>query len=170
MGTGYRLTRSILLTILGIATLALSLSIKEFGIYFGVLLIVGAALTAVYLFIHFDESIDEKIVIELAIDGFAGLIIFTYPEPTNRFFMLDFSFWIALMGILHIASGLFNKKNSNLFWLYLLSGIMMLVLGFIILNYSIDYLGSVGYLIGIVLTYYAGLNIYLLRKSNLIKI
>ena len=85
MGLGYRYTKYILLTILAIAMMALSLSIQEFGIYFGVLLLVGAALSTVYLFIHFDENINEKIIIELAIDGFAGLIIFTYPAPDARF-------------------------------------------------------------------------------------
>lgn len=164
MGLGYRYTKYILLTILAIATLVLSLSIQEFGIYFGVLLLVGAALSAVYLFIHFDENINEKIIIELAIDGFAGLIIFTYPQPDERFFMLDFSFWIAVMGMLHLTAGLFDHKKSKYFWLYVLSGIMMIIFGFIILNYDTEYLGSVVYLIAIVLVYYALLNIYLTNK------
>jgi len=166
MGLGYRYTKYILLALLAIVTIALSLSIQEFGIYFGILLLVGVALTSIYLFIHFDKKINEKLIIELAIDGFAGLIIFTYPEPNERFFMLDFSFWIAVIGMLHFVSGLFDKKNSNLFWLYIISGVMMIVFGFIILNYSTDYLGSIVYLIGIVLAYYAFLNIYLLNKNK----
>ena len=166
MISGYRLSRLILLLLLGIATLALSLSIEIFGVFYGIFLLIGAALTSVYLFLHFDQNIDEKIIIELAIDGFAGLIIFTYPEPNERFIMLDFSFWIAIMGILHVVSGLFNKKNSKLIWLYILSGIIMVVLGFIILNYNTEYIGSIGYLIGFVLTYYGGLGIYLLTKSR----
>ncbi len=166
MGLGYRYTKYVLLTILAITMMVLSISIQEFGIYFGVLLLVGAALSTIYLFIHFDENINEKVIIELAIDGFAGLIIFTYPHPDARFFMLDFSFWIAVMGMLHLASGIFDKKNSKLFWLYILSGIMLIVFGFIILNYNTDYLGSVVYLIAIVLAYYGLLNIYLTHKSK----
>lgn len=164
MGLGYRYTKYILLTILALIMIVLSLSIQEFGIYFGVILLIGAILSAVYLFIHFDENINEKIIIELAIDGFAGLIIFTYPTPDARFFMLDFSFWIAVMGMLHLTAGLFDNKNSRYFWLYILSGIMMIVFGFIILNYSSEYLGSVVYLIAIVLAYYGLLNIYLTSK------
>jgi|GEM_PF-810518 len=159
MTSGYRLSRSIILALYGIITIALSLSVLEFGMYFGIILMICTALTSVYLFIHFSEKIDEKIIIELIIDGFAGLIIFTYPEPGERFFMLDFSFWIAMMGAIYLVSGLFNYKNSKYMWLYVLSGIMMIVIGFIVLNYSSEYLGSVGYLIGFILTYYSGLNI-----------
>ncbi len=166
MGLGYRYAKYALLTILAVATLVFSLSIQEFGIYFGILLLIGTALSAVYLFIHFDETINEKVILEMAIDGFAGLIIFTYPQPNARFFMLDFSFWIAIMGMLHFVAGIFDNKDSKLFWLYILSGIMMIVFGFIILNYSTEYLGSIVYLIGIVLAYYALLNIYLTRKNN----
>lgn len=169
MGSGLRLTRSVILALYGIATMVLALSIKEFGIYFGVLLMLSAILTTVYLFIHFNEKIDEKIIIELITDAFAGLIIFTYPEPTDRFFMLDFSFWIAIMGMIYTTTGIFNKNISSYIWLYILSGLMMIALGFIILNYSTDYLGSVGYLIGIVLTYYSALNIYLAFKTHVPK-
>lgn len=167
MGMGYRYTKYVLLTILSIATIALSLSIEEFGIYFGVSLLAGAALSVIYLFIHFNESLNEKIILELAMDGFAGLIIFTYPQPDQRFFMLVFSFWVAVMGMLHLATGLFDKKKSKLLWLYVLSSIMMIVFGFIILNYNTDYIGSIVYLIGIVLTYYSVLNIYLTNKNNI---
>ncbi len=166
MGLGYLYVKYILLALLAIATIIFKLPIQEFGIYFGILLIVGVALTTIYLFIHFDKNINQKLIIELGIDAFAGLVIFTTPEPTVRFFMLDFSFWIAVMGMLHFTSGLFDHKNSNLFWLYIISGIMFIVFGFIILNYSSDYLGSVMFLIGIVLAYFAFLNIYYLKKNK----
>ncbi len=166
MGKGYRITRFLLLTILGLSTLFLSLTIEEFGIYFGVLLLVGALISSVYLFINFSNKIDEKIVIELIIDGFLGLIMFTYPDPGERFIMLDFSFWIAVMGALYLVTGLFDNSKNNMLWLYVISGIMMIVLGFIILNYNTEYIGSVSYLIGIVLTYYSVLSIYLLLKTT----
>jgi len=164
MGLGYLYTKYSFLALLAIATIALKLPIQEFGIYFGILLLVGVALTTIYLFIHFDENINQKLIIELGVDAFTGLVIFTAPEPSIRFFMLDFSFWIAVMGMLHFTSGLFDHKASKSFWVYIISGIMLIIFGFIILNYSQDYLGSVIYLIGIVLAYFSFLNIYLLRK------
>ncbi len=167
MGSAFRITRSAFLGLFGLITLILSLSIREFGIYFGVILMISTAISSVFLFLHFDKKIDKNVIIEMAMDGFAGLIIFTYPDPTDRFFMLDFSFWIAVMGMLYMVKGLFEKKNSKYLWLYVLSGIMMIVLGFIILNYSTDYLGSVGYLIGIVLSYYGLLSIYLEKVDKL---
>ncbi len=166
MGSAFRITRSAFLALYGIITIALALSIKEFGIYFGVILMVSAAISSIFLFLYFDKKIDKNIIIELAMDGFAGLIIFTYPDPTDRFFMLDFSFWIAVMGMLYMVKGLFDKKSRKYLWLYVLSGIMIIVLGFIILNYSTDYLGSVGYLIGIVLSYYGLINIYLQKVDK----
>ncbi len=166
MGLGYLYTKYSFLAILAIATIVLKLPIQEFGIYFGILLIVGVALTTIYLFIHFDENINQKLIIELGVDAFTGLVIFTTPEPSIRFFMLDFSFWIAVMGMLHFTSGLYDHKDSKSFWLYIISGIMLIIFGFIILNYSQDYLGSVIYLIGIVLAYFSFLNIYLLRKTK----
>ncbi len=166
MGLGYLYLKYILLATLAVATVFLSLSIQEFGIYFGVLLLVGTILSAIYLFIHFDNNINQKVVLEIAIDGFAGLIIFTYPLPDTRFFMLDFSFWIAVMGIIHLSSGLFDHKESKLFWLYVLSGIMMIIFGFIIINYNNEYMGSVIYLIAMVLAYYALLNLYLTMKNK----
>ena len=169
MGTGYRIARSVLFALMAFATLALTLSVKEFGIYFGIALMIGAATTILYLFIHFNESVDQKIIIELAADIFAGIIVFTYPVPDDRFFMLDFSFWIAIMGMIHLATGIFDKSKSKFFWLFILSGIIMMVFGFLIVNYSTDYLGSVAYLIGMVLLYYSGLNLYLIKNKAILK-
>ncbi len=169
MGQSYRIARSVIYTLMAIATIGLTLSVKEFGIYFGIIMMIGAATTVLYLFIHFSEHVNEKVIIELAADIFAGLIVFTYPVPDDRFFMLNFSFWIAIMGMIHLATGLFDKSKSQYFWLFSLSGIMMLVFGFIIVNYNTDFLGSVAYLIGIVLLYYSGLNLYLARKNVLLK-
>lgn len=166
MGSGYRIARSVILALYGIIAIALSLSVIEFGMYFGVILMISAALTAIYLFIHFSGKIDQKVIIEGIADGFAGLVVFTFPEPNVRFFMIDFSFWIAIMGALYFVRGIYNSKKSNYMWLYLLSGIIMIVIGFIIMNYSTDYIGSVSYLIGLILTYYAILNAFSLNKST----
>ena len=169
MGSGYRIARTVIFALMAIATLALTLSVKEFGIYFGIVLMIGAATTILYLFLHFDEHVDQKIIIELAADIFAGIIVFTYPVPDDRFFMLDFAFWIAIMGMIHLATGIFDKSKVKYFWLFTLSGIMLMVFGFLIVNYSTDYLGSVAYLIGIVLLYYSVLNLYLIKNKAILK-
>lgn len=169
MGTGYRVTRSVFLAAIAIITMALQLSIIEFGIYFGILLLMGSASTIIYLFIHFSEHIDQKVIIELAMDIFAGLIVFTYPEPNERFFMLDFSFWIAAMGMINLASGLFDKSKKDYLWLYILSGIVFIVFGFTIVNYNTEHLGSVPFLIGIILLIYSLLNFYMARKNIILK-
>lgn len=160
----YGTIRSVLLAIIAIVTLALSLSIIEFGIYFGVAILAGALLSLVYLFFNFDKKIDSSIVTQICIDAFAGLIIFTFPEPNTRFTMIVFSFWIAIMGTINLKAGFSLSASNNLLWLYLLSGISFLILGFIVMNYSTDYLNSIGYLIGITLLIYSLINIYLNKK------
>jgi uncharacterized membrane protein HdeD (DUF308 family) len=169
MGTGYRITRSVFLGTIAIITMALQLSIIEFGIYFGILLLMGAVSTIIYLFIHFSEHIDQKVLIELAMDIFAGLIVFTYPEPDSRFFMLDFSFWIATMGMINLATGLFDKSKKDYLWLFILSGIVFIVFGFTVVNYNEEHLASVPILIGIILLIYSLLNFYLARKNIILK-
>ncbi len=169
MGTGYRLTRSVFLAAIAILTIILQLTIIEFGIYFGILLLMGAISTIIYLFIYFDEHIDQLLIIELAVDIFTGLIIFTYPEPDDRFFMLDFSFWLAIMGIINLTIGIFDKSRSSYFWLFVLSGITYVVFGFIILNYNTEHISSITTLIGLILFSYSLLNFYLIKKNMILK-
>ncbi len=106
---------------------------------------------------------------ELIADGFSGIVIFTYPQSDDRFFLVVFSFWIVWMGILCLASGLLDKKHEKLMWLYTLLGIMFVVFGFIIMNYTDEMFNSAIYLVGFIMNIYSlfGLYTILLRKSEL---
>ena len=157
----YSVIRSSLLVIIAFASLLLSMTINEFGFFFGVALLIGGALTAIYLFIHFDETLNEKVIMEALIDVFAGLVILTFPEISQRFVLVDFAFWIAMMGILYLSGGFFNHKKSNYFWLYVLSGLALIIFGFIVMNYNPETLGSVNYLMSFAIILYGIVGIYL---------
>ncbi len=157
----YGIIRSLLLVIIAFGSLLLSLTINEFGFFFGVALLIGGALTAIYLFIHFDETLNEKVIMEALIDVFAGLVLLTFPEISQRFVLVDFAFWIAMMGILYLSGGFFNHKKSNYFWLYVLSGLALIIFGFIVMNYNPETLGSVNYLMSFAVILYGIVGIYL---------
>lgn len=157
----YSIIRSSLLIIVAFLSLLFSLTINEFGFFFGVALLLGAALTAIYLFIHFDEHLNEKVIMEPLMDAFAGLVILTFPEISQRFVMVDFSFWIAMMGILYLAGGFFNHKSSNYFWLYVMTGLTLIIFGFVVMNYSQETMGSVNYLMSFAVFIYGVVSIYL---------
>ncbi|OFY51756.1 MAG: hypothetical protein A2W85_08825 [Bacteroidetes bacterium GWF2_41_31] len=157
----YSIIRSSLLIIIAFASLLLSMTINEFGFFFGVALLIGGALTAIYLFIHFDETLNEKVIMEALIDVFAGLVLLTFPEISQRFVLVDFAFWIAMMGILYLSGGFFNHKKSNYFWLYVLSGLALIIFGFIVMNYNPETLGSVNYLMSFAVILYGIVGIYL---------
>ena len=61
MKLGYRKTRSFLLLFAGLLALGLSHIMDGYAAVFGISLVVSAALTLVYIFIHFDETINQKI-------------------------------------------------------------------------------------------------------------
>jgi len=136
--------------------------------FFGVSLLIGAALSGIYLFIHFDEHINEKVIMEPLIDAFAGLVILTHPEVSTRFILTDFSFWMAMNGILYLAGGFFNHQKSSHFWIYVLTGLVTIIFGFTIINYNDEFLSSVTYLMGFSLILYGIIGIYLsiIRKNT----
>ncbi|MFA5418987.1 MAG: DUF308 domain-containing protein [Bacteroidales bacterium] len=157
----FSILRSSLLLIIAVLSIALSLTINEFGFFFGVALLIGGALTAIYLFIHFDETLNEKIIMEALIDVFAGLVILTFPEISQRFVLVDFAFWMAMMGILYLLGGFINHKKTKYFWLYVLTGLAFIIFGFIIMNYSSETLGSINYLMSFAVSLYGIVDIYL---------
>jgi len=118
-------------------------------------------LTVAYLFINFDKEFNPKVIMELITDGFSGIVIFTYPQSDEAFFMVVFSFWIVFMGALYLSSGIANLNNKESLPVYLLTGIILIVLGFIIINYVSESINSVNYLIGFAMIIYAVINIYL---------
>lgn len=157
----YSIIRFSLFVIIAFASLLLSMTINEFGFFFGVALLIGGSLTAIYLFIHFDETLNEKVIMEALIDVFAGLVLLTFPEISQRFVLVDFAFWIAMMGILYLSGGFFNHKKSNYFWLYVLTGLALIIFGFIVMNYNPETLGSVNYLMSFAIILYGIVGIYL---------
>jgi len=128
---------------------------------FAITLSISAMLTVAYLFINFDKEFNPKVIMELITDGFSGIVIFTYPQSDEAFFMVVFSFWIVFMGALYLSSGIANLNNKESLPVYLLTGIILIVLGFIIINYVSESINSVNYLIGFAMIIYAVINIYL---------
>jgi cytochrome b subunit of formate dehydrogenase len=104
MKLGYRTGRNILFLILGFIAVSLKSNINGLSFYFGVAALSSAGLTLVYILLHFDENISREIITEMVIDGFSGLIIFTYPNSNNEFYMVIFSFWLAVMGTLMVPT------------------------------------------------------------------
>ncbi len=165
MKLGYRLGRNVLFLIL--AGIALSIkSIDGLSFYFGVAALTSAGLTLVYLFMHFDENVAKELIAEMVVDGFSGLIIFTYPNSNNEFYLIIFSFWLALMGIFMLTSGLQSKHNKDFLWLYVLLGISYIVSGFSIMNVTQESAGLVNYFMGFVLLVYTLTNGWLLIKRK----
>lgn len=164
-----RSIRFLILLLAGLAAIFLNQRVDGFSVLFGIALTISAALTVIFLFLQFDKPINEKVVMELIADGFSGIVLFTYPQSDERFFLIVFSFWIVWMGILCLASGLLDKKHEKLMWLYTLLGIMFIVFGFIIMNYTSEMLGSIIYLVGFILSIYSIFGLYAIffRKSEL---
>jgi uncharacterized membrane protein HdeD (DUF308 family) len=65
------------------------------------------------------------------------------------------------MGALYLSSGLSDLQNKDKMPLYLLTGIILVVLGFVIINYVSENINSVNYLIGFAMIIYSAVNIYL---------
>lgn len=169
MKLGYRKARSVVLLIAGLLAIALNHTMDGFSVVFGISLIISSALTLIYLFLHFDENINQKTVMEMILDGFSGLVLFTYPSSDQYFLLIVFAFWIVFNGVMLLTSGLLEEKCKPYLWFYVLSGIMVIVLGFVILNYNTVYIGSVLYVLGFSLIIYSGSNLYLYvtRKTEI---
>lgn len=166
MRLGFRIARGVLYFVLGLLALSLGGKIDGLSIYFGMAAITAAALTLVYLFLHFDEDMPRETVLELLMDGFGGLIIFTYPYSNNQFFIFVFSIWIATMGSLVLTSGLFSRYNKENMWLYILFGISFIVSGFSILHVPMEESSLATYFISFVLIIYGALQLWELLKNK----
>ena len=166
MKLSYRKARSFILLIAGLLAIGLSHTMDGYAVVFGISLLVSSALTLLYIFLHFDENINPKVVMEMIADGFSGLVLFTYPESNENFLLIVFSFWILIMGMFYLTSGLMDESNKDYLWSYVLVGIMLMVLGFVVLNYDETYKSSVLYVVGFTLLIYSGMNLYLLYKRK----
>ena len=63
MNLGYRKARSVVLLLAAVLAIALNHTMDGFAVVFGISLIVSSALTLIYVFLHFDENINQKTVI-----------------------------------------------------------------------------------------------------------
>lgn len=156
-----RIARSIVILLSGIAAVSFNQIMTGYSAIFGITLSISALLTVAYLFIHFDKELNPKVITELISDGFAGIVIFTYPQSDEAFFMIVFSFWIVFMGALLLNGAITKMTDKESLPVYLLSGIVLIVLGFVIINYTSEHINSVNYLIGFAMVVYAVINIYL---------
>ncbi len=161
-----RKARSILLFLAGLLPLTVSLSSEGFAMMLGIALIVSATLTAIFLFLNFDKKLNQKVLMEGLVDAFAGLVLFTYPQSLDPFLLINFSFWSFFMGVLFLAAGLFDSWNKAFLWIYSLMGIMMVVFGFVLLNYEPDKTVSAFYLVSFVLLFYGVSNLYLMYRKK----
>ena len=164
MKLGYRIGRSVIWLLLGVLSLTLNGTINGLSVYFGVAALIAAGLTMIYVFIHFDKNMDEKVLMEMVMDAFSGLIIFTFPYSDNRFFTVVFSFWIAVMGLMMLLAGLTDKKNKELLWFFVLLGISFIISGFSIMHVTETTQNMLNYFIGFMLIIYAGSHFWLLIK------
>jgi len=166
MKLGYRIGRAVLFLILAGIAISLQGNINGLSFYFGVTALTSAGLTLVYLFMHFDENVSKELIGEMIVDAFSGLIIFTYPNSDNEFYLIIFSFWITIMGTLMLTSGLLSKHNKDYMWIYVLLGISYIVSGFSIMNVTQESAGLVNYFMGFVLIIYAVTNGGLMLKRK----
>jgi uncharacterized membrane protein HdeD (DUF308 family) len=166
MKIGYRITRASLLLIPAILLFFRTISLQGASIIFGLVILLGAFATMLYLFFHFDKKICAGLLMEGLTDAFFGLILFTYPHPSGLFFLIIFSSWIFFMGTLQLVTGLITMENSDYFWLYILAGVTFVSVGFVIMNYNPSFRETIHYLLGIVLVLYSGFNLFLLLKRK----
>jgi len=166
MKTGLRVLRSVLFLIPAIIALTTDISLSGLSIVFGAVSLSAAFVTLIHLFIHFDQKINEKLIMEFVADIFFGIVLFTYPLPSGAFFLIIFSGWLFVMGILLLSSGLISLRKESLFGLYMLAGISYMTMAFVIMNYNPDLLAMISYVLGIVLLTYSVINIFLLSKRK----
>ena len=169
MKINLRSYRFIVLFLAGLLAIFYNQTVEGFPIIFGIAVTISAGLSVIYLFLQFDKPINEKVVMEIIADGFSGIVLFTYPQSNEWFFLIVFSFWIVWMGILCLTSGMLDKKHAKLMWLYTLLGIMLIVFGFVIINYNSEMINTVIYLVGFILCIYSAFVLYsrLFRKSEI---
>ncbi len=172
MGLGYRITRSVLIVFPALLAITTQISNEGISFAFAAVFLSGAFLTLVYLFLHFDEFINPKLVMELLTDAFTGIVLVTFPAPSaafgERYFLIMFSVWLFINGMFFATSGIMDKENKNLFWLYVLVGVSYISMGFVIMNYDYEAMSSSIWLVSFMAIIYSVLNIYLLitRKTD----
>lgn len=166
MKTSLRIIRSVLFLIPAIMALTTDISLSGLSIFFGAVSLSAAFVTLIHIFIHFDQKLNEKLIMEFVADIFFGIVIFTYPLPSGAFFLIVFSGWLFVMGMLLLASGLVALRKESLFWFYILAGISYITMAFVIMNYNPDLLAMMPIVLGIVMLTYSVVNLFLFSKRK----
>lgn len=166
MGLHYRKARSLIILLSGLAAIILNNTVEGYSAMFGVTMVVASLISILHVFIYFDKPMNEKFLMELLLDGFSGVIIFTYNDSNESFFLTVFAFWAFVNGLFYLTSGLIDKENKSYLPFYTLVGIIMMSLGFMPLHFNVESLGSVIYLIGFALIIYSSANLYLMFKRK----
>ena len=162
----YRKARSLVILFSGLAAIVLNNTVEGYSAMFGITLVVSALISVLHIFVYFDKPMNEKFLMELLLDGFAGVIIFTFNNSNEDFFLTVFGFWAFVNGMFYLTSGLIDKNNKSYLPLYTLVGIALMSLGFMPLHFNEDSFGSVIYVIGFTLIIYSVSNLYLLFKRK----
>jgi uncharacterized membrane protein HdeD (DUF308 family) len=166
MGLTYRKARSFIILLSGLAAIIFNNTLDGYSAMFGITLVVTALLGILNLFVYFDKPMNQKFLMELLLDGFSGIIIFTYSNSDEGFFLTVFAFWAFVNGLFYLTSGLLEKKNKSHLPFYTLIGIVMMIFGFIPLHFNNESLGSIIYLIGFAMIIYSSANLYLMFKRK----
>jgi len=166
MNLTYRKARSFVLLLSGLAAVFLNNNIAGYSAMFAISLIIAALITLLFFFVYFDKPINQKVLMELLLDGFAGVIIFTYNQSDDNFFLTVFSFWIFFNGLFYLTSGITDKSNKALLPFYTIVGIILMVFGFMPLHMNEESHGIIIYMIGFAIILYSAYNIYLLFKKK----
>lgn len=166
MGLQYRKARSFIILISGLAAVVLNHTVDGYSAMFGLTLVIAMLVSVINIFVYFDKPMNQKVLMELFLDGFAGVIIFTYNKSDEAFFLTVFAFWAFTYGLFYFTSGLLDKSNKSYLPFYTLVGIMMMIFGFMPLHFNDESLGSVVYLIGFGMIVYAVSNLYLMFKRK----
>ncbi len=166
MGLQYRKARSFVILLSGLAAIFLNNTLDGYSAMFGITLVIASLISILHVFVYFDKPMNEKFLMELLLDGFAGVIIFTYSNSDESFFLTVFAFWAFVNGLFYLTSGLIDKENKSFLPFYTLVGIIMMSLGFMPLHFNNESLGSVIYLIGFAMIIYSSANLYLMFKRK----
>ncbi len=172
MKLGYRITRAILFFIPAVLAMSTQTTLGGLSFVFAGTLFFGALITLIYLFLHFDEFVNPKIIMELLTDAFAGVVLITFPLHNGnlamRYFLIIFSVWLFANGMFLAVSGIMDKENKPWFWLFVLVGIAYISMAFVIMNYNPEYISSAKWLVAFMMIIYGTIALFMLivRKKD----
>lgn len=170
MGLRYRIARAALFIIPAIFAITTSMALVGLSFVFAATLFTASFLTLIFLYLHFDEYINPKIIMEMLTDAFVGIVLITFPSPSEsfsvRYFLIMFAVWIFANGIFLITSGIMDRRNKPWFWLLVVVGLTYITMGFVIMNYNPQMMESAKWVVSFTLIAYSGIALFLLLKRK----